>query len=59
MENVVQAMCLWVKNRIDLVLAQKMMIETDGVLTQAKVGRYTDNNEDMDDNFLLFMKYTF
>ena len=58
MENVVQAMCLWVKNAIDLVLAQKMMIQTDGVLTQAKVGRYTDNNEDMDDNFLLFMKYT-
>lgn len=58
MENVVQAMCLWVKNGIVLVSAQKMMIQTDGVSTQAKVEKYTVNNEAMDDNFLLFMNLT-
>ena len=51
-------MCLWVKNGIDLVFAQKMMIQTDGILIQAKVGMYTVNNEAMDGNFLLFMNLT-
>lgn len=53
MENVVQAMYLWVKNGVVLVFVQ-----TDGVLTQAKVEKYTVSNEAMDDNFLLFMNLT-
>lgn len=53
MENIVQAMYLWVKNGVVLVFAQ-----TDGVSTQAKAEKYTVSNEAMDDNFLLFMHLT-
>ena len=52
-ENVVQAMCLWRKNRIGLVFAQ-MMIQMDVVLTWASVGRYTENNEDINDNTAIY-----
>ena len=53
MENIVQAMYLWVKNGVVLVFAQ-----TDGVSTQAKAEKYTVSNEAMDDNFLLFTHLT-
>lgn len=57
MENVILTMCLWEKNRLDLMFFWKMTFQVDVVLTEVRIGRYTDN-EATDDNILPFIKYT-
>lgn len=56
-ENVIQTMCLWGKNRLDLMFFWKMTFQVDVVLTQVRIGRHTDN-EATDDNILPFIKHT-